>query len=98
MAQPSAQQNGIRIRRTGDPQEPPPGTIAANDSIAQHFGGVDLPMQAWCVDAPPQAVMHEFKRRYTQRNRVLTLLLLALIAPVEDPPAGSVVRPLQVAP
>jgi hypothetical protein len=94
----SAQQTRIRIRRTGDPQEPLPGTIAANDSVAQHFGGMDLPMQAWCVDAPPQAVVREFKHRYAQRNRVLTLLLLAPIAPVEDPPAGSVVPPLQVAP
>jgi hypothetical protein len=94
----SAMQSRIRIRRTSDPQEPLPGTVAADDDIAQHFDGVDLPMRAWCADAPPQAVLREFKHRYTQRNRVLTLLLLAPVAPVEDPPAGSVERPLQVAP
>lgn len=65
----------LRIRRTGDPQEPLPGTISADDSVAQHFGGVDLPMQAWCEQAPPQAVVREFKHRYAQRDRVLTLLV-----------------------
>jgi hypothetical protein len=79
----SAVQGRVRIRRTGDPQEPLPGTVAADNGVAQHFDGVEVPMQAWCAQAPSQAVVREFKHCYARRDRVLTLLLLDL--PAERP-------------
>lgn len=90
----SAMQGQVRIRRTGDPQEPLPGTIAADASVAQHFDGVDVPMQAWCAHAPRHAVVREFKHCYARRDRVLTLLLLAPAASTGDLHDRSVERGL----
>lgn len=69
-----------RVRRTGDPQEPLPGTLAADMSVDQALDGVEMPASVWCAEAPHMR-LREFKHSYTVRNRVLTLLLLESAEP-----------------
>lgn len=72
----SAVRTRSRIRRTGDPQEPIPGTLAADTSVAQAWEGVEMSAAIWCPEEAPYMKLREFKHSYGARDRVLTLLLL----------------------
>ena len=70
-----------RIRRNGDPAEPPPGTLAADASIAQEWDGAEMSAAIWCPEEAQHMKLREFKHSYTTRDRVLTLLLLESAEP-----------------
>ncbi len=70
-----------RVRRTGDPQEALPGTLAADASVDQALDGVEMPASVWCAAEAPHMKLREFKHSYTARDRVLTLLLLESAEP-----------------
>ena len=70
-----------RVRHTGDPQEPLPGTLAADASVDQALDGVEMPASVWCAAEAPHMRLREFKHSYTARDRVLTLLLLESAEP-----------------
>jgi len=70
-----------RVRRTGDPQEALPGTLAADASVDQSLDGVEMPASVWCAAEAPHMRLREFKHSYTARDRVLTLLLLESAEP-----------------
>lgn len=65
-----------RVRRTSNPQERLPGTLAADDSVAQEWDGIELPASTWCAEEASYMKLREFKHSYGARDRVLTLLLL----------------------
>ncbi len=77
----SAVRTRARIRRSGDPQEPLPGTLAADASVEQAWDGVEMSAAIWCPEEAPYMKLREFKHRYTARDRVLTLLLLESAEP-----------------
>ncbi|MCI1193824.1 ImmA/IrrE family metallo-endopeptidase [Calidifontimicrobium sp. SYSU G02091] len=77
----SAVRTRARIRRTGDPQEPLPGTLAADASVEQAWDGVELSAATWCPEEAPHMKLREFKHSYGARDRVLTLLLLESAEP-----------------
>lgn len=77
----SAVRTRARIRRTSDPQEPLPGTLAADASVAQAWDGVELPASTWCAEEAPYMKLREFKHSYGARDRILTLLLLESAEP-----------------
>jgi hypothetical protein len=70
-----------RIRRSGDPQEPLPGTLAADASVEQAWDGVEMSAAIWCPEEAPHMKLREFKHSYASRDRVLTLLLLESAEP-----------------
>ena len=70
-----------RVRRTSDPAEPPPGTLAADEGVVQEWDGVELPASTWCPEEAPYMKLREFKHSYGARDRVLTLLLLESAEP-----------------
>ena len=70
-----------RVARTGDPQEPPPGTLAAASEIDQAWRGVEMSAARWCAEEPPYMKLREFKHSYSVRNRVLSLLILESAEP-----------------
>lgn len=70
-----------RVQRLDDPQEPLPGTLAANSDIAQEWKGVEMSAAIWCQEEAPYMKLREFKHSHTQRNRVLSLLLLESAEP-----------------
>jgi hypothetical protein len=72
----SAVRTRARIRRTSDPQEPLPGTLASDASVAQAWDGVEIPASTWCAEEAPYMKLREFKHSYGARDRVLTLLML----------------------
>ncbi|GIX24863.1 MAG: hypothetical protein KatS3mg122_2094 [Caldimonas sp.] len=72
----SAVRTRARIRRSGDPQEPLPGTLAADASVEQAWDGVEMSAAIWCPEEAPYMKLREFKHSYASRDRVLTLLLL----------------------
>lgn len=77
----SAIKTRARIRRTDDPQEPLPGTLAADTSVCQEPGGIEISAALWCPEEAPHMTLREFKHTYTARDRVLTLLLLESAEP-----------------
>lgn len=77
----SAIKTRARIRRTDDPQEPLPETLAADPDIAQEWNGIDMPADVWCPDESADITLTEFKHTYGARDRVLSLLLLESAAP-----------------
>ncbi|MFN3963784.1 MAG: ImmA/IrrE family metallo-endopeptidase [Silanimonas lenta] len=72
----SAVRTRARIRRTDDPQEPLPGTLAADASVVQAWEGVGMSAAIWCPEEAPYMKLREFKHSYGAKDRVLTLLLL----------------------
>ncbi len=72
----SARRTRARIRRTDDPQEPLPGTLAADPSVEQEWNGVEMSAALWCPEEAPYMKLREFKHSYGARDRVLTLLML----------------------
>lgn len=71
----------VRIRRNDDPAEPPPGTLAADASVAQEWDGAEMSAAIWCPEEAQHMKLREFKHSYTTRDRVLTLLLLESAEP-----------------
>lgn len=79
----SAVDSRALIRRTAEPQEPLPGTVAAESGVEQEWRGVVVPASLWCADELPHMMLRELKHSYAERDRVLTLLLLdAAVPPV----------------
>lgn len=72
----SAVRTRARIRRNGDPQEPLPGTLAADATIEQEWDGAEMSAAVWCPEEAAHMKLWEFKHSYGARDRVLTLLLL----------------------
>lgn len=77
----SARRTRARIRRTDDPQEPLPGTLAADTNVEQEWGGVEMSAALWCPEEAPYMKLREFKHSFKARDRVLTLLLLESAEP-----------------
>jgi hypothetical protein len=77
----SAVKTRARVRRTDDPQEPLPDTLAVDTSIEQEWDGVELPASTWCAEEPPCMTLRELKHTFGARNRVLTLLVLESAEP-----------------
>jgi hypothetical protein len=73
-----------RIRRTDDPQEPLPETLAADLDIAQEWNGVEMPADGV---VSRRAFRHHIDRSSSTSmapgDRVLSLLLLESAAPRE---------------
>ena len=72
----SAVRTRARIRRNGDPQEPLPGTLAADTSVEQEWDGTEMSAAIWCPEEAAHMKLWEFKHSYGARDRILTLLLL----------------------
>ena len=70
-----------RVRRTDDPQEPLPHTVAADVDTAQEWQGVTVSAAIWCSEEAPYMKLTEFKHTYSERDRVLSLLLLESAEP-----------------
>lgn len=77
----SAVRTRARLKRSDDPQEPPPGSLAADPSITQEWEGVKQPASLWCAEEGPQMSLREYKHTYAQLDRVLTLLILESAEP-----------------
>ncbi len=77
----SAVKTRARIRRNGDPVEPPSGTLAADASVDQARDGVEMSAAIWCPEEAQHMKLREFKHTYSARDRVLTLLLLESAEP-----------------
>lgn len=78
----------VHLRKTADPQEPLPDTLAADDEIAQEWDGVDMAASAWCTSEADDIGLRELKHTYTDGNRVLSLLLLESAPPRNYPGSG----------
>lgn len=65
-----------RVRQTDSAQEPFAGTLAADASVVQCFDGVECSAAIWCAEEGAHMKLREFKHSYTDRDRVITLLLL----------------------
>ena len=72
----SAVRTRARIRRNGDPQEPLPGTLAADATVEQEWDGIEMSAAVWCPEEAAHMKLWEFKHSYSARDRILTLLLL----------------------
>ena len=77
----SAIKTRARIRRTDDPQEPLPGTLAADASVTQEWDGTEMSAAIWCPEEAAHMKLWEFKHSYGARDRILTLLLLESAEP-----------------
>ena len=77
----SAVKTRARIRRNGDPAEPPPDTLAADASITQEWDGTEMSAAIWCPEEAQHMKLREFKHTFGARDRVLTLLLLESAEP-----------------
>lgn len=77
----SAVKTRARVRRTDDPQEPLPDTVAADGDIAQEWQGITVSAALWCEEEAPYMKLTEFKHTYSERDRVLSLLLLESAEP-----------------
>jgi len=77
----SAVRTRARIRRNGDPAEPPTGTLAADTGVGQEWDGAEMSAATWCAEEAPHMKLREFKHSYGARDRVLTLLLLESAEP-----------------
>lgn len=76
-----AKKTQARIHRTDDPQEPLPGTLAADNDILQEWNGVEMSAAIWCPEEASHMKLREFKHSYSERERVLSLLLLESAEP-----------------
>lgn len=76
-----ARKTRVHLRQTGDPQEPLPGTLAADDETPQEWDGVDMPASSWCSSEAEEITLRELKHSYTGGNRVLSLLMLESAPP-----------------
>jgi hypothetical protein len=70
-----------RVRQSDSAQEPFAGTLAADASVAQCFDGVECSAAIWCAEEREHMKLREFKHSYTDRDRVITLLLLESAEP-----------------
>lgn len=70
-----------RVRQTDSAQEPFAGTLAADEGVVQCFDGVECSAAIWCAEEGVHMKLREFKHSYTDRNRVITLLLLESAEP-----------------
>lgn len=77
----SAVKTRARVRRTDDPQEPFPDTVAVDGDIAQEWQGITISAALWCPEEAPYMKLTEFKHTYSERDRVLSLLLLESAEP-----------------
>ena len=77
----SAIKTRARIRRNADPQEPLPGTLAADAGVDQEWDGTEMSAAIWCPEEAPHMKLREFKHSYGARDRVLTLLLIESAEP-----------------
>ena len=77
----SAVRTRARVRRTEDPQEPLPNTVAGDGDTAQEWQGVTVSAALWCAEEAPYMKLTEFKHTYGERDRVLSLLLLESAEP-----------------
>lgn len=77
----SARKTRARIRRNGDPAEPPLGMLAADASVTQEWDGVEMSAAIWCPEEAQHMKLREFKHTFGARDRVLTLLLLESAEP-----------------
>ena len=77
----SAVKTRARIRRNADPQEPLPGTLAADASVDQEWDGTEMSAAIWCPEEAQHMKLREFKHSYGARDRILTLLLLESAEP-----------------
>jgi len=71
-------------RRSDELIEPPPGSLAADDSIRQEWQGRGIPAKAWFPTESPRAFLREMKHVSDVHERVLSLLIL----PEAGAPAG----------
>lgn len=76
-----AVRTGARLIATGDPQEPPVGTLAADEALEQEWDGIEVPADRWFPGEPPHLRVRELKHTYRDGNRVLSLLLLESAEP-----------------
>lgn len=76
-----ARKTRVRLRKTGDPQEPLSGTLAADEEVAQEWDGVDMPAGSWCSSEADDIRLRELKHTYADGNRVLSLLMLESAPP-----------------
>ncbi|PRH09170.1 hypothetical protein C6T60_05935 [Burkholderia multivorans] len=77
----SAVKTRARIRRNADPQEPLPGTLAADANVDQEWDGTEMSAAIWCPEEAHYMKLREFKHSYGARDRILTLLLLESAEP-----------------
>ena len=77
----SAVRTRARVRRTDDPQEPLPNTLSADGDTSQEWQGVTVSAAIWCAEEAPYMKLTEFKHTYSERDRVLSLLLLESAEP-----------------
>ncbi len=77
----NARKTCVRLRKTGDPQEPLSGTLAADNTVEQEWDGIDMLAKVWCTSEADEIKLRELKHTYTGGNRVLSLLLLESAAP-----------------
>lgn len=77
----NARKTRVRLRQTGDPQEPLMGTLAADEDIDQEWDGVDMPAKVWCTSEEDDIKLRELKHTYAGGNRVLSLLMLESAPP-----------------
>lgn len=84
----SAVRTKVSIRKTGDPQEPPRDTLAAEEEIVQEWSGIEMSANVWCPAEPADIRLREMKHTYAKANRVLTLLILESAAPLTYPNSG----------
>lgn len=77
----NARKTRVRLRQTGEPQEPLPGTLAADDDVTQEWDGVDMLAKTWCSSEADDIKLRELKHSYPDGNRVLSLLMLESAPP-----------------
>ena len=71
-----------RVRRTGDPQEPLPGTLAGDMSVMQELDGVEIPASIWCAEEGPHMKLREFKHSYLATDLMTALNATLRYCPV----------------
>ncbi len=76
-----ARRTRVRLRQTGDPQEPLAGTLAVDEEIKQEWDGVEMPAGVWCTSEANDIRLRELKHTYADGNRVLSLLMLEAAPP-----------------
>ena len=57
----SAVRTRARIRRNGDPQEPLPGTLAADTSVEQEWDGTEMSAAIWCPEEAQHMKLRELR-------------------------------------
>ena len=77
----TARRTRAKVKREGDPQEPPQGSLAAALEIQNEWRGVQLAASIWCPNEAQHMTLREFKHSYPGRDRVLTLLILESAEP-----------------